>query len=859
MEELQKKNQQTLRAIDVEKTLKSLPRGLEESYKLILDRLQIQDQLFQECLIALKWLIYSKRPLSIDELVDACVLIPSAKITWDPQRRLNPVDLINNLVGLVTVRTDYLGKRIVSLAHLSVREYLVPSELRKAAQDDILGEFAADMAHRFIAKSCLILLAHCVVAEDGLSDHYALRDYAWHWWAGHAAASVYIEESRATQFALRLFNSIAFPTLYKVEDESGEIVERLREFTTILKPSQQMALEKVLADPRFPNSRKKSLFTNMGSFNEGKWEFSDGPYPMLRWLPHNLRSLRLLVLHPPKEGAPFDQLEGRLCMDSLDNRPVYTAISYTSQETFSSSTVYEFDETHSTLSSRYTGPTIRIYEDEFPIKPSLATALMQLRHMKHDRVIWVDALCVSMHDPDERTGLVQTQRMFDIYRSADDVAVWLGSENESSKDAMRLLKSPLGIPKDELDIKGKKRSSEAVVTTSNAVALDELFLRSIWWRSWAVQELVCGNRVMLYCGYDSVDWDQMRPIDEIYNENEIKCRPHHRDPQRSVQGPADFSPRSNAMSLQKLRQEYRSGKRPALIELLDFTQRHSCNRPEDKIFSLLSLLEAADIESFNAVIDGSHWSIGPSQEYSAAAQFIITKSQDLDILSYALGESLAIPQSSLPSWVPNWAKLRTPTLDIGLYNADSGHIIARDISFPALVSGSGRFLAFNGVIIDQITRVENEIYNWTHEGVLGTELDSVRDLPRDQSKIQMYWRTVLADSCIDEDGIARRIKNESLSIEELGDLVTAYLQRRVTTQKIVYTKNGYLGSTHSSAREEDLLILAPGGRIPLVVRKTEKFDDHSGYGRKSQPIPSYILESQSTSLDCVSCRYIGQR
>jgi hypothetical protein len=60
------------------------------------------------------------------------------------------------------------------------------------------------------------------------------------------------------------------------------------------------------------------------------------------------------------------------------------------------------------------------------IRKNLTNALSHLRYADRDRVLWIDAICINQHDLQER-GL-QVPRMTDIYKYANRVVVWLGTE-----------------------------------------------------------------------------------------------------------------------------------------------------------------------------------------------------------------------------------------------------------------------------------------------------------------------------------------------------------------------------------------------------------------------------------------------
>ena len=483
MEELQDKNQQTLRPVDVERTLRSLPRGLKESYKRILERIQLQNQLFEECLTALKWLAFSNRPLYLDELVDACVITASVEnipTGFSTERRLNPIDLVNNLVGLVSVApyNDWSWtsapepRYTVSLAHLSVREFLLPSQRKRASGVDILNDFEPSLVHGFIAKSCLAYIAHCALSECPISDDYALRDYAWHWWADHYAASIYEDPVIAIRFALRLFNSVVYPILYKGHERSsdyemGELRFHSKALTGFLQPLERDALFEALSDTGFP----------CGQLDVRPNQLS-GPHYARKPLPDDPRAIRLLVLYPEDSSG---LLQASLCMDILDNNPVYTALSYARQYSVEDVPCFESEKLGSVsdLHQKYYQTNICIQGKDVYLRRSLITALKHLRLREAPRVLWVDALCISLIDPplphggsvehitqahrelleytayafaqgssvehiaqasaqgglvkDSAEASAQVHLLSEIYRNAEEVAAWLGEACISSR------------------------------------------------------------------------------------------------------------------------------------------------------------------------------------------------------------------------------------------------------------------------------------------------------------------------------------------------------------------------------------------------------------------------------------------
>ena len=126
-----------------------------------------------------------------------------------------------------------------------------------------------------------------------------------------------------------------------------------------------------------------------------------------------LREIRILALAP---GTYDATLQGSFEVESLDYDDIhYTAFSYT-----------------------WSGPisekTIQISQAPLRITENLAAALRRFRGPVRTKRIWVDAICISQSD-DEEKGF-QVALMGDIYRNASRTWVWLGEESDDSDAAI---------------------------------------------------------------------------------------------------------------------------------------------------------------------------------------------------------------------------------------------------------------------------------------------------------------------------------------------------------------------------------------------------------------------------------------
>jgi hypothetical protein len=87
-------------------TLDALPPTLEDVYNRMLERI---NPLYRDlALTALRWLVYAERPLSQEELAEACIVSHRQNPYLDDENRIPPGSIVRMLSSLVAV--ERLGK-----------------------------------------------------------------------------------------------------------------------------------------------------------------------------------------------------------------------------------------------------------------------------------------------------------------------------------------------------------------------------------------------------------------------------------------------------------------------------------------------------------------------------------------------------------------------------------------------------------------------------------------------------------------------------------------------------------------------------------------------------------------------------
>jgi ankyrin repeat protein len=187
---------------DVKKSLITLPPTLDETYERIL--LNIDRAEREKVRIALQWLIFSERPLRLEEISEGVVVDPGSVSFSTDDRMFEPHDIVSICRSLVSLSDRTSGLR---LAHYSVQEYLLGERIREGPVS-FFGVFEAP-SQVLIAEVCLtyILLFDKPdsLSENSLSE-WPLLDYACRHWFHHARKLGDIPDRYgATKLANKLF------------------------------------------------------------------------------------------------------------------------------------------------------------------------------------------------------------------------------------------------------------------------------------------------------------------------------------------------------------------------------------------------------------------------------------------------------------------------------------------------------------------------------------------------------------------------------------------------------------------------------------------------------------------------------
>jgi hypothetical protein len=240
---------------EIRQALATLPKNLETSYQRILDDIGEEDHF--RAVSALRWLVFSQQPLSVEELAEASIIDPNSNPAVDGDDRLeSPTDILQLLSGLVSTYHDdhltysfpdnkWLNREVVKIAHFSIHEYLLSDHKGPRLME--VFQIERFSSQRLIAESCLLYIdfvrEHCEYDTPtpwDLERLYPLESYARRYWPHHVGTCETMGNTPVNLLCQCLnseswrktWNSQADCALYHAADLNLEtVLERLVETT----------------------------------------------------------------------------------------------------------------------------------------------------------------------------------------------------------------------------------------------------------------------------------------------------------------------------------------------------------------------------------------------------------------------------------------------------------------------------------------------------------------------------------------------------------------------------------------------------------------------------------------------------
>ncbi|KAJ8106078.1 hypothetical protein OPT61_g9781 [Boeremia exigua] len=173
--------------------LATLPPTLDQTYDRILCGIDADDR--EYALKILQWLVFSERPLSVEEVAEVIAIDIERDPAFDRDEVLeDPMDVLNICSSLVTITRgkkdeeeedeESTEQRLVALAHYSVQEYLVSDRIKQGmAKEYGLQEVEC---HTTITEGCLkYLMQFTYPLTREIVKKSALAQYSAGFWSSH--------------------------------------------------------------------------------------------------------------------------------------------------------------------------------------------------------------------------------------------------------------------------------------------------------------------------------------------------------------------------------------------------------------------------------------------------------------------------------------------------------------------------------------------------------------------------------------------------------------------------------------------------------------------------------------------------
>jgi hypothetical protein len=790
-----------LRPSQIDEILSSLPKGLEETYDRLLERVDPDD--VPEVGLALKWLSLAKRPLYIEEVIEASILDVDNAVILDSDRRMTAAQLLSCLTGLVTIEpplsggsATQAGKHVLALAHSSIRKHLITKPTQSPR--NMLFQFNKETTDEFIAKCCVEYFSHCAFVSW---KNYPLARYSNRFWDQHAN-----HNPQLSAYLHKKINDIVAPVLYPEGDASGRLLEGFPEYI-----EDDFANDFYDPSPQFLGSADNAI---PPSLDTDIYKPVDFP-----------ASFRLLLLLPSRHWD--EPLECILQTVTLDDTPHYIALSYV------------WGNPGDPCRIVVNGAALRITSD-------LEFALRHLRRRSGGgpRTIWVDQLCIDQNNYAERNH--QVSIMTSIFSTASKVLVWLGPSTASSEHAMNYLAKFQDIP----PLAESARNFLTSMSQDTWLAIQELLQRRWFHRGWVIQEMVVARDVEVMCGRQCFPWSVFELIEtayaahgfDIHAETSSFRRPQSEDQHATLwqrmtgatnaepaypvpvdrAGFSHFVLGSGALNIMlAIRRQYKEGRPSNFLQLLIATRFYSCTDPRDKIFSFVGFLASEDIANA-PLID---YSQSLAVTCIAWCTYWLLQSRKLDLLSYV--DTSHNGGDDLPSWVVRVESLSQPldqsewiqpfyTVPSRLYTATSA-----SIAQPVFSGGN---LTLSGFAIGAVNvlgkRGLDAVPKW--KKLMATPaIANAYGNTSTQKLNEIFWRTVLADQERRPFGQAQRLgeirfENSDIDslLKDLRDGEFSYLQART----FFISLEGLVGLCPWHTRPGDRIVLLRGGRLPFILR-----------------------------------------
>lgn len=571
-------------------------------------------------------------------------------------------------------------------------------------------------------------------------------------------------------------------------------------------------------------------------------------------------SIRIFTIDSVDHGA---NLQCTFRTVPLSESPCFTAISYTWRKALGPR-----ERSFEDVLSAQSNGKIACNGFEVQVLENLHHALRQLwASCNRGTEFWADALCIDQDNVSERNH--QVAAMAEIFRSAQNVIVWLGRSTSSVSRAMEFMNLMSGLTGDAMqafaygspcsDISDNARSK--LSRKEYWEALEMFFSRSWFIRGWIVQETLLAQRLIVMCGAQTIAWEKLYLTSRYLMRFAQNLAPFH----------ATFFTDTVYFDiparLEVGRNNQFSPGMDGLLYSLALSRKQICFDCRDTVYSLIGIARVKSTHQPEHRLPVPDYGATVASVFHQTALHILGTSNNLLLLAYAEGERFRNIEG-LPSWVPDWSVRKCLGLAYTGYRsfqADGGRSRYAELRLDQ------RVLALEVAMVDKVSMIGETKESVLRTGRFAQWLAIIASLPpvtsSGQTRKETFWRTLLTDivpaqyglehpapeefehlfdswllSCVHCDDRPETVEQSMYAaaldygLHWLCDLLTGgeitdAVRIRAARFKTVFsnalhvrlfrTVKGYLGIGTESCQVGDTVCIASGSRVPLILRQLE--------------------------------------
>lgn len=514
-------------------------------------------------------------------------------------------------------------------------------------------------------------------------------------------------------------------------------------------------------------------------------------------------------------------------------------------------------------------------------------ALKELECVKIGYKIWADAICINQEDSTERSR--EVKKMAELYKSASNVAIWLGESDAESDETFDFINAITAAAKKGPEV--VKQYLSTVLDNSHEFSLwksmTSLLSRPYFGRLWIIQEMAAGGEdSLVLCGDKTTTWGalynvyhDLRLCDTQTGDSELalifraslELYPAAYKAYRDV----PFYIWKQVEDFQTLQNNQRGGISKHSRRLLSRCRMANCTNNWDRVYGILGLLEPHLALKIQVNYEASI-----SDVYTSFTRTWIEHTGKLEILAEC-GESGEhyLRDDTIPSWavdlkqtikslVSNYHQRYRASLNLSMsYQFNGTSLLVRGVVFGEIDGVSG--VRYWEDEKDEPDFVNPQCYinpygddeaftealwytlvggrdaqGYPASDALACILDdTILDpdcaLPFEYAKgdtdASLWWHMHLwwkrnAEFNINGRPLKRHLKHMDVRRRDSRCYFDALarMSRFFWSRRLIVTKTGHLGVASRPVRRGDLIVIIGGCSVPLTLRAKSSLGGECG-------------------------------